>query len=228
MNFPVLNAKTSAKAKSAILRVVRPLLPNIWDRAYRTYRHSHYSSAGLIFCHIPKNAGSSIAFSLYRRRLGHMRLSQLISENKEGLPILAIWRDPVARFLSSCKYASGGGGTDGIIANAESYQKIRSVSEFLDHLEKLPDSERDPVFRTQSWYLDVLANDLHATNLTLCRVSELPKLQSLKWFRNLDFSAKRNASDPHSIPKTDDDLRRIRKLYENDFRALERYSEFFL
>ena len=67
------------------------------------------SKAGVIFCHVPKNAGSKITLALYGRRLGHIRLSQLIRANKKQLPILAVWRGTIERFLSASAYARGGG-----------------------------------------------------------------------------------------------------------------------
>lgn len=226
----MVSGRASTKIKSAIVRVLRPVLPSVWDRAYLFYRHAFYNKAGVIFCHVPKNAGSKINFALYGRRLGHIRLSQLILENKKQLPILAVWREPIERFLSACAYARGGGGTDGIIADAELYRGMNGPSDFLNYLQNLPEARRDPVFRSQSYYFDVSPSEIGRGGLVICRISELMKLESLKWFRRsgINFSTRRNVSEKITMEQSNADIQRIEAFYADDYGIPDRFKSCFL
>lgn len=222
----LITPRSSARIKTAMVNYLKPLCPSVWDKAQTLYRRHHFEKAGIVFCHIPKNAGSSIAYSLYGRRLGHVPLSQLLQENIRKLPMFAIYRDPVARFFSACNYAKGGGGTDGLMNNAVFFQGMQ-VEDFLAYLDGTDDAERDPVFRSQSYYLNVPPRDLSDSEFLLCPLERLDELGTLLWFRrsNLASPSRMNASKQCLEKKSSAYEDRLKRIYHEDFRILGAYAE---
>ena len=67
----------------------------------------------LIFVHIPKNAGTSVAESLFGRSFGHHTAKfyrDLDPEFYQTVPTFAILRDPIDRFISAYYFMMNGGG----------------------------------------------------------------------------------------------------------------------
>jgi len=130
-----------------------------WERLDRARRWRHYRRAGVVFVHVPKAAGSSIATALYGRRLGHHAARRLAEEDPASWAALgkfSVLREPVARFLSAYAYALGGGTRDGAIRWRPEYDDpaLRDVNAFvLDYLARGDLLEKDVVFWPQSHFV---------------------------------------------------------------------------
>lgn len=114
--------------------------------------------AGVIFIHVPKNAGTTIATQLYGRHIGHRSAEfyrQADPEFFASAPSFALVRDPVARFVSAYNFAKKGGSatvpaSQHVTAFAQSFQ---TISECAACIVSMPERERarlDFVFRRQS------------------------------------------------------------------------------
>jgi hypothetical protein len=136
-------------------------------------RAKAWQVAGLIFVHVPKNGGTSINNALYRRFMGHYRVSDIERVRPDlfsSLPSLAVSRNPWTRTYSAWNFARMGAEmNDGAqIKNPERYRvpEFASFERFV--LEWLPgrDLEReDYVFRSQSQFLLTHKGDIGVSHL---------------------------------------------------------------
>lgn len=130
-----------------------------WERLDRARRWRHYRRAGVVFVHVPKAAGSSIATALYGRRLGHHPARRLAAEDPaswDALEKFSVLREPVSRFLSAYAYALGGGTRDGAIRWRPEYDDpgLRDVNAFvLDYLARGDLLDKDVVFWPQAHFV---------------------------------------------------------------------------
>ncbi|CAN5362620.1 hypothetical protein BH10PSE12_BH10PSE12_27550 [soil metagenome] len=114
--------------------------------------------AGVLFIHVPKNAGMSISNALYGQQIKHASIAYYhrVAPDLAALPSLAILRDPVDRFVSAYAYARTGGSRDNRISVPfrDQYRAFRSIDNALDHVEAAQDAYQvDHIFRRQTWYL---------------------------------------------------------------------------
>jgi hypothetical protein len=71
--------------------------------AQRRHRIAAIQESGVLFIHVPKNAGTSVCDRLYGEQIKHetVRYYAMVAPDLLDLPSFAIVRDPVARFLSA-------------------------------------------------------------------------------------------------------------------------------
>jgi hypothetical protein len=125
----------------------------------RTRRWRRYRRAGVVFVHVPKAAGSSVANVLYGGRLGHHAARELAREDAEGwvaLEKFAILREPHARFLSAFAFALSGGSPEGAIRWRPEYENpaYRDVNAFVrDYLAAGDLLGKDVVFWPQAHFV---------------------------------------------------------------------------
>lgn len=120
-----------------------------------------WTSAAVVFVHIPKNAGVSISRALYGRTLDHYRATD-INDRAPGLLeqvySFAVLRDPLARAVSAYRFARAGATADMAVAEPHRYRTPAFddfdtfVQEWLVE-QHLPDV--DGIFRTQTSYVEV-------------------------------------------------------------------------
>jgi hypothetical protein len=126
--------------------------------AQRRHRIAAIQESGVLFIHVPKNAGTSVCDRLYGEQIKHetVRYYAMVAPDLLDLPSFAIVRDPVARFLSAYCYARSGGTRDRAVArpfNAR-YRAFACVDDAIDHLATARSLfDIDHIFRPQSWYL---------------------------------------------------------------------------
>ncbi|WP_404481732.1 sulfotransferase [Novosphingobium sp. BL-52-GroH] len=131
-----------------------PYLPN----AKRRERIAAIRDCGVLFIHVPKNAGTSVCESLYGRQIKHetVRYYAMVAPDVLDLPSFAVVRDPIGRFLSAYRYARNGGTGDRAVArpfNAR-YRAFRGIDDAIDHLACARGPfDIDHIFRPQNWYL---------------------------------------------------------------------------
>jgi len=94
------------------------------------HRNLQWIQDGLIFVHIPKNAGSAIAAAFGRDDPGHHRLSESLKHATGGEVVFAVVRDPVSRLVSTWRYAH----SPGIRAHLSSPLAVLRSYESLDSL----------------------------------------------------------------------------------------------
>jgi len=122
-----------------------------------------WRKAGVIFIHVPKNAGTSVNEAVYGRFMGHVParlVSRLAPRAFASLPSFSLLRDPVDRCRSAYRFARAGRGRgDGAIAGMASaglYRRpeFESFERFVaEWLVRQDLASADPVFRTQASYV---------------------------------------------------------------------------
>jgi hypothetical protein len=118
-----------------------------------------YAKAGIIFIHIPKCAGSSIASCIYGRRNGHLKVDLIrryMGSHYDATPSFAVTRDPYERLQSAYRFALAGSIRDGAIKNPELYRtrEFATFDTFVREWLALRDLNNvDPVFTPQAAFI---------------------------------------------------------------------------
>ncbi|MCE2563683.1 sulfotransferase family 2 domain-containing protein [Komagataeibacter sp. FNDCF1] len=151
---PVLRVKMSSDVHERLAELHIPYPPG----PKRLRRMKQVRRAGVLFIHIPKNAGTSLTRALYDMDVGHetIRYFNRRMPQLAGLPSFAILRDPVQRFLSAYRYARAGGSALRSVSRGfrSTYMNFGGVDEALDHIARaLLPYEVDHIFRPQAWYV---------------------------------------------------------------------------
>jgi Sulfotransferase family len=196
--------------------------------ARRRERMELIARRGILFVHVPKNAGTSIATALYGRTLSHETMRfylDAVPHLAMTLPSIAILRDPVERFVSAYRYARAGGGRHRSVARPfrDRYMAFGSVDDALDHLEQARSLyDIDHIFRPQSWYVTNKAGRPAVRHLIDLRdIAHLP--DRVPELRNLRLPHL-NASRPFPLTLTDRQQARILAFYHADFALFDHIS----
>lgn len=189
-----------------------------------TKRHERMAliaQRGVLFVHVPKNAGTSIATALYGRTLSHESMRyylDVVPHLAHTLPSVAILRDPVERFISAYRYARDGGSRHRSVVPAfrDRYMAFRSVDDALDHIEQARSVyQMDHIFRPQSWYVTDKSGQPAVRYLVHLRdIGRLPDLvPELSTLRLPHL----NESRSYALNLTGRQLARIEAFYHRDF-----------
>jgi hypothetical protein len=177
---------------------------------------------GALFIHIPKNAGTSVSQALYGADVYHrsMRFYQLVAPEFAARAYkFAILREPTERFLSSFDFLMAGGGEE-VVVHEKPLHRIRNVRSLDDYMDYLDGARRnwiniDNAARPQTWYIadhsGRIAVDELFTLATMAKVQEIV----LKHGGGEIMHLNRTKRATHSV--SDDQLRRLRKIYAADF-----------
>jgi hypothetical protein len=193
-----------------------PPLDPILRRRLRRIR-----DAGVLFIHIPKNAGTSVSNILYGEPVFHPTIryyQRVAGDLARELPSFAIWRHPVERFVSAYCYARTGGATRSPVARAfrKRYTAFQTLDDALDHVAESPSLyDVDHIFRPQFWYVADGAGRIAVKNI--CMIDDLDRAVAGDALPGLREIARLNRSRPMEISPTVAQLRRLQQLYPIDF-----------
>nr|WP_246375768.1 sulfotransferase family 2 domain-containing protein [Gluconacetobacter takamatsuzukensis] len=186
----------------------------------RRARMALIARRGILFVHVPKNAGTSIATALYGRTLSHesIRYFQDVAPAlARDLPSFAILREPVDRFLSAYSYARNGGTRDRMVAPGfrDRYMGFRSLDDALDHVEQARSVYGvDHIFRPQSWYVTDRAGRPAVRHLL--RIEDVARLSTLMPELGSVSLPRLNEGRPHGLAPTPRQRARIQAIYRQD------------
>ncbi len=152
------------RSAGALLRqTLRSAMPEPLHRAQLAMRRAPLMRrAGVIFIHIPKNAGVSVNTALYGQFMGHYtarEVARYCPQTWRTLPSFALTRNPWERCLSAWRFATQPEPTNPLsarIRHPERYHvpECASFGRFVrDWLPARPLATRDQVFRPQSDYV---------------------------------------------------------------------------
>jgi Sulfotransferase family len=192
-----------------------PLDPKLRRRLKRV------RGAGVLFIHIPKNAGMSVSNILYGTPVFHptIRYYQRVAPDVvRDFPSFAIWRDPVERFVSAYRYAQAGGARTVSVSRAfrNQYLAFSSLEGAIDHVETAPSLfDVDHIFRPQFWYVANMAGRIGVQ--TLCMIEDLNRAVALDALPGLRSIGRINESKIIDVDLTRAQRQRLEQLYPIDF-----------
>jgi len=201
----------------------RPTFPGIYpplDPLLRS-RLDRIREAGVLFIHIPKNAGMSVSSTLYQTQVFHPTIryySRVAPDLVRELPSFAVWRNPVERFVSAFRYAKVGGSHDVPVARAfrERYMAFETLDDAMDHIAATGSLyDLDHIFRPQFWYVADMAGRIAVDRI--CMIDELDNALAGYAKAPLEKIAWLNRSKPLDIDLSERQLARLRSLYAIDF-----------
>ncbi|MBT11536.1 MAG: hypothetical protein CMI02_05830 [Oceanospirillaceae bacterium] len=197
------------------------LIPVSFRNQLDIYRKRKYiEESGVIFIHIPKNAGSGISKSLYGRYFGHYKLSDYVSffgKDIASYSILSIYRDPVERFVSSYKYAAGTG-----VDRKPSKKARRDVSEcgdindFVASIGGIEDLYRlDIIFWPQTYFLN--PRDVERHDVSVFNIDNEQGYRSFLEEKGFVYSGLHNPSSNSDVDLDEESREKIKALYSSDY-----------
>lgn len=201
----------------------RPTFPGIYpplDPKLRR-RLARIREAGVLFIHVPKNAGMSVSSTLYGEQVFHPTIryyARVAPDLVRQLPSFAVWRHPVERFVSAFRYAQVGGAHDAPVARAfrERYMAFTCLDDAIDHVADTPSLYNlDHIFRPQFWYVADMAGRIAVDRI--CMIDDLDSAVAGYAPQPFDKIAWINRSKPLDIELTPHQLARLRNLYPIDF-----------
>ncbi|UMM09499.1 sulfotransferase family protein [Gluconobacter frateurii] len=185
----------------------------------RLNRIERIRKAGALFIHVPKNGGTSVCNQLYGCSMMHQTLryyQHVTPDLCRDLPSFAIWRDPVERFVSAWAFARKGGTSTVKIHPSvnDLYKSFHTLDDAISHVESQSSPYAvDHVFRPQSWYVCQKDGTLAVDTLfPMEKISQLPDLVPAMAGQTIPHLNQ----NPHPQDVTAEQIRRIRRLYEQD------------
>jgi hypothetical protein len=201
----------------------RPTFPGIYpllDQLLKQ-RLKRIRETGVLFIHIPKNAGMSVSSTLYNQQVFHPTIryyARVAPDIVRDLPSFAVWRHPVERFVSAFRYAQAGGSNDVRVARAfrERYMAFETLDDALDHIAATQSLyDLDHIFRPQFWYVADMAGRLAVDHI--CMIKDLERTVATYMPIRFEKIAWINRSKPLDISLRPDQLARLNNLYPIDF-----------
>jgi hypothetical protein len=176
----------------------------------------------LLFVHVPKNGGTSVASALYGSMTGHM--TALFHQAVDpaffaAASPFATLRDPVDRFVSAYWFIVRGGGSEVKLGEwfARSCKGIASIDDLLAHVEaNIGDIYSiDHVVRPQVWYLSDASGRLIVDRLFLLGRDDAQLADFLRGY-GVDRLPVLNTTAKESLTLTSRQRDRILAIYAKD------------
>lgn len=180
---------------------------------------------GILFIHVPKNAGTSICESLYGLQVKHSTVNyyRQVAPDVLDLPSFAVLRDPVERFISAFQYASAGGTRDRKVARPfrADYSRFEKFECAFRHLEACRDIfAMDHMFRPQSWYVTCRQKRPVVDHL-IC-YDQLDRISAFKGLETVGHVPRLNSGRHIPVKLTASQRAFIEDFYEEDYRLIAR------
>jgi hypothetical protein len=184
-----------------------------------------FRAKGLLFIHVPRAAGMSIARALGAAGTRHYSARYFATIDPAwfaATPSFAVIRDPVDRFLSGYSYmrAAGAEGVHMAAVFADQTRHIDSVDAYLDYLEGKDIFDLDFVMRPQSWFVTGADGKVLVKNLFILGADDAALAAYLKPF-GAGAIPHVNRSKRQDLELTDAQRRRVEALYAADFTLIE-------
>lgn len=177
----------------------------------------------LIFVHVPRVAGTSIAQALYGSRCTRhhsIRYYKTVAPRFwEMADSFAVLRDPFDRFASSYAFVRSGGTetcrlSDVFVAQTA---RLRNVDDYLSFIEDRDDLSLDFVMRPQSWFVCDLKTGAPLVRRLFLYGRDDAILSDFLKSHGVDSLAWLNPSMRNPLELSARQRRRIEKIYVRDF-----------
>jgi len=181
----------------------------------------------LIFVHVPRVAGTSIARALYGPRCTrhhsiryYMTVAPRFWEKADSFALL---RDPFDRFASSYAFVRTGGTETCRLSDVFVRQtaRLRSVDDYLSFIEDRDDLSLDFVMRPQSWFVCDLKTGAPLVKRLFLYGRDDGRLSDFLKSHGVDKLLWLNPSMRNPLELSARQRRRIEKLYARDFELVE-------
>jgi len=130
--------------EASITAAEHSLTQPLWRATLGQRTLSSLERSNMLLVHVPRTGGTSISLHLYGRNLPHfsMRFYQdVFGERLASMPIFAVIRDPVERFISAYHFVRDGG-TQLMASDRFSGFKLRhlhSIEDYVDYFTEDPE-----------------------------------------------------------------------------------------
>ena len=177
----------------------------------------------LIFVHVPRAAGTSIAHALYgpRNTLHHsIRYFRALDPGFHArAESFAVLRDPVERFASSFAFVRAGGTPSCRMSDVfiRQTRSLRTVDDYLSYLEGRDPWSLDFVMRPQSWFVCDLKTGAPLVKRLFLYGRDDAVLSDFLKSHGVDRLAWLNPSMRNPLELSARQRRRIEKIYARDF-----------
>lgn len=179
----------------------------------------------LLFIHVPRAAGMSIARALGAAGTRHYTARYFATIAPDWfvtVPSFAVLRDPFDRFLSSYSFMRAGGANGVRMAAvfSEQMRHIDSVDGLLDYLEGRDVFDMDFVMRPQSWFVTDAAGKALVKNLFVLGRDDAA-LAAFLAAEKIGAIGHVNRSRRQPVELTSAQRARVEKIYAADFALIE-------
>ena len=181
---------------------------------------------GVVFIHIPRNGGTSIATALYREGVSHVTAKALYHNSEQefrALPSFSIVRNPIDRFISSYRFIRRGGARLVKLSPYwnRQFADINDINSLICACEKQVDINRfEYTLRPQYGFLHSRGGDLLIEHLFTLDADNLKLLKFLARF-DVHRLPLLNESEKLELFVTKDQAKRIQRLYSQDWQLYE-------
>lgn len=194
-------------------------------RAFQWRLDPAFKARKLIFVHVPRAAGMSVAQALGARPQSHysMRYYRTVAPRFAAeAESFAVLRDPFERFASAYAIVRTGGAEKVTLSPPFRRQTghVRSVDDYLDWLETRAPLARDHVMRPQSWYITDLASGNVLVKRLFLLGAETEALEAYLRGHGVGPLGWINRSERLPLDLTPRQCQRVVALYHEDFELI--------
>jgi hypothetical protein len=145
--------------KKLLKKIYFKITPNNTLEVISLYKNqSMYTDKEVIFIHVPKAAGTSVALSLYGRSISHVsakKFKKYFPKNFEGIFTFSIVRNPYERLYSAYMFLRSGG-TKEVPTNTKKIYMSDELDSFekfvVNYISKVNLKNEDYVLQPQFWF----------------------------------------------------------------------------